>query len=173
MLWYLSSALISDSPISFFVLERQGCRSVTQLVRRGREDYLVGDTLPQDYAQQEAEAKFGADPRVFSQSVAALKTDEKGNLTAIVTKSGEELPCELLIGATGFAGCRADVCAAFGVERERTVKTEKGRFQTSVPHIFTAGDMHRGQSLVVHAIAEGRACAVEVDQFLMGYTNLV
>ena len=129
--------------------------------------------LPQDYAQQEAEAKFGADPRVFSQSVASLKTDEKGNLTAVVTKSGEELACDLLIGATGFAGCRADVCAAFGVERERTVKTEKGRFQTSVPHIFTAGDMHRGQSLVVHAIAEGRACAVEVDRFLMGYTNLV
>ena len=45
--------------------------------------------------------------------------------------------------------------------------------QTSVPHIFTAGDMHRGQSLVVHAIAEGRACAAEVDRFLMGYTNLI
>ena len=144
-------------------------------VEDGKVVRVTGNTCKrgEDYAQQEAEAKFGADPRVFSQSVAALKTDEKGNLTAIVTKSGEELPCELLIGATGFAGCRADVCAAFGVERERTVKTEKGRFQTSVPHIFTAGDMHRGQSLVVHAIAEGRACAVEVDQFLMGYTNLV
>ena len=152
---------------------RQGCRSVTQLVRRGREDYLVNGQLPQDYAQQEAEAKFGADPRVFGQSVASLKTDGKGNLTAIVTKAGDELPCDLLIGATGFAGCRADVCEAFGVERDRTVKTEKGRFQTSVPHIFTAGDMHRGQSLVVHAIAEGRAAAVEVDRFLMGYTNLL
>jgi glutamate synthase (NADPH/NADH) small chain len=52
------------------------------------------------------------------------------------------------------------------------VKTETGSFQTSIPHIFTAGDMHRGQSLVVHAIAEGRACAAEVDRFLMGYTNL-
>ena len=65
-----------------------------------------------------------------------------------------------------------DVAAAFGVEIERTVKTGAGSFQTSVPHIFTAGDMHRGQSLVVHAIAEGRACAAEVDRFLMGYTNL-
>ena len=77
-----------------------------------------------------------------------------------------------LIAATGFSGCRDDVCAAFGVELDRTVKTETGSFQTSIPHIFTAGDMHRGQSLVVHAIAEGRACAAEVDRFLMGYTNL-
>ncbi|MBR4472559.1 MAG: glutamate synthase subunit beta [Oscillospiraceae bacterium] len=153
---------------------RQGCRSVLQLVRRGRGDYLDSDgRLPQDYAQEEAEAVFGADPRVFGQSLASLQADEAGRLRAVVTKSGEELPCELLIGATGFAGCRADVCEAFGVERDRTVKTEAGRFRTSVPHIFTAGDMHRGQSLVVHAIAEGRAAAIEVDRYLMGYTNLI
>ena len=78
-----------------------------------------------------------------------------------------------MIGATGFSGCRADVCDAFGVERNRTVKTEAGHFRTNIPHIFTAGDMHRGQSLVVHAIAEGRAAAIEVDRFLMGYTNLI
>ena len=153
---------------------RQGCRSVIQLVRRGREDYLDSSgKLPQDYAQEEAEALFGKDPRLFGQSVGALQADGAGNLTSVTTRSGETLPCSLLIGATGFAGCREDVCAAFGVERDRTVKTEKGHFQTSVPHIFTAGDMHRGQSLVVHAIAEGRAAAVEVDRFLMGYTNLL
>ena len=152
---------------------RQGAKSVTQLVRRAREDYLDADgALPQDYAQLEAEAVFGADPRQFSQSVASLVTDGHGSLTAVVTKSGETLPCELLIGATGFSGCRADVCEAFGVARDRTVTTAAGRFQTSVAHIFTAGDMHRGQSLVVHAIAEGRACAAEVDEYLMGYTNL-
>lgn len=153
---------------------RQGCLSVTQLVRRGREDYLLPDgTLPQDYAQEEANALFGEDPRRFGQSVASLLTDGAGNLRAVVTKSGDELPCSLLIGATGFAGCRADVCEAFGVERDRTVKTEPGHFRTSIPHIFTAGDMHRGQSLVVHAIAEGRAAAIEVDRYLMGYTNLI
>ena len=59
------------------------------------------------------------------------------------------------------------------MERNRTVKTEAGHFRTNIPHIFTAGDMHRGQSLVVHAIAEGRAAAIEVDRFLMGYTNLI
>ena len=129
--------------------------------------------LPQDYAQEEAESVFGEDPRKFGQSVASLQTDENGKLVSVTTKNGDCYPCELLVGATGFAGCRADVCEAFGVERERTVKTGKGSYQTSVPHIFTAGDMHRGQSLVVHAIAEGRAAAVEVDRFLMGYTNLL
>ena len=66
-------------------------------------------------------------------------------------------------------------CAqAFGVDRDgRTnVATQPGGYQTSVDRIFTAGDMHRGQSLVVWAIAEGRAAAAEVDQYLMGYTNL-
>ena len=153
---------------------RQGCRGVLQLVRRGREDYLDPEgNLPRDYAQEEAEALFGSDPRVFRQSVASLETDESGALTGIVTKDGTRYPCGLLIGATGFAGCRADVCEAFGVERDKTVRTEPGRYRTSVPHIFTAGDMHRGQSLVVHAIAEGRAAAIEVDRFLMGYTNLI
>ncbi len=153
---------------------RQGCRSVIQLVRRGREDYLdQSGVLPQDYAQEEAEAVFGSDPRVFRQSIASLEADETGALYGITTRDGQRYPCELLIAATGFSGCRADVCEAFGVEREKTVKTEAGRYRTSVPHIFTAGDMHRGQSLVVHAIAEGRAAAIEVDRFLMGYTNLI
>lgn len=153
---------------------RQGCKSVIQLVRRGREDYLdPNGELPQDYAQEEAQAVFGEDPRVFRQSVAKLEADESGQLRGITTRDGQLYPCELLIAATGFSGCRAEVCEAFGVEREKTVKTETGRYRTSIPHIFTAGDMHRGQSLVVHAIAEGRAAAIEVDRFLMGYTNLI
>ena len=153
---------------------RQGCVSVKQLVRRPREDYLRPDgSLPQDYAQEEAAALFGEDPRLFSQSVASLETDGGGALSAVFTKDGTRLPCELLIAATGFAGCREEICAAFGVETERTVKTEAGSYRTGVPHVFTAGDMRRGQSLVVHAIAEGRACAAEVDRFLMGYTNLI
>ena len=63
---------------------------------------------------------------------------------------------------------------AFGVEvNERTnVKTEAGRYATSAERVFTAGDMHRGQSLVVWAIREGREAAKEVDESLMGYTNL-
>ena len=152
---------------------RQGCRSVLQLVRRPEKDYLDAEGhLPQDYAQEEAEALFGSDPRRFATSVGSLVTDERGNLTSIVTKDGDTLPCDLLIGATGFAGCRTDVAERFGVETDRTVVTETGHYQTNVDKIFTAGDMHRGQSLVVWAISEGRAAALEVDEFLMGYTNL-
>ena len=153
---------------------RQGCSSVLQLVRRPREDYLdCSGHLPQDYAQEEAAAVFGSDPRVFSSSVAELITDEKGCLTGIRTKAGEELPCDLLIAATGFEGCSDDVCEAFGVEKGRTVLTPADSYRTNVDKVFTAGDMHRGQSLVVWAIAEGRAAAVEVDQYLMGYTNML
>lgn len=151
---------------------RQGCRSVVQLVRRGIEDYTNADgKLPQDYAQQEAEAVFGADPRRFSCSVAELISTD-GVLTAIKTKSGEVIDCDLLIGATGFAGCAENVCAAFGVEMNKTVTTAPEHYQTNVEKVFTAGDMHRGQSLVVWAISEGRAAAAEVDEYLMGYTNL-
>ena len=56
---------------------------------------------------------------------------------------------------------------------ERTnVKTGAGKYSTNVKDVFTAGDMHRGQSLVVWAIREGREVAREVDESLMGYTNL-
>ena len=151
---------------------RQGCRSVIQLVRRPMGDYLnPAGALPQDYAQQEAEAVFGEDPRRFSSSVAEL-ISENGELTGIRTNAGETIPCDLLIGATGFAGCAEDVCTAFGVAMNRTVTTEPEHYQTNVEKVFTAGDMHRGQSLVVWAIAEGRAAAAEVDEYLMGYTNL-
>ncbi|MBQ7620416.1 MAG: glutamate synthase, partial [Treponema sp.] len=63
---------------------------------------------------------------------------------------------------------------AFGVPlgARNTVQTvEQGKFQTQVPKVFSCGDMRRGQSLVVWAIAEGRECAREVDQYLMGYTS--
>ncbi|MCQ2558829.1 MAG: glutamate synthase subunit beta [Oscillospiraceae bacterium] len=151
---------------------REGCKSVIQLVRRPKEDYLAADgTLPQDYAQEEAAAMFGTDPRVFSSSVRELVC-EAGVLKAVKTSQGEVYDCELLIAATGFAGCRSDVCTAFGVEKKQTVVTEKECYATNVEKVFTAGDMHRGQSLVVWAIKEGRAAAAEVDEFLMGYTNM-
>ena len=81
---------------------------------------------------------------------------------------------DLVLIAAGFLGSQDYVTKAFGVEvNERTnVKTEAGKYSTNVKNVFTAGDMHRGQSLVVWAIREGREVAREVDESLMGYTNL-
>ena len=150
---------------------RQGCLSVTQLVRRGAEDYLKDGKLPLDYAHEEALAVLGRDPRRFGVQVRELVL-EKGALAGVVTTEGETLPCALLIAATGFAGCAPAVCEAFGVAHDRTVSTAEGRFATNVEKVFAAGDMRRGQSLVVWAIAEGRTAAAEVDEYLTGYTNI-
>ena len=85
-----------------------------------------------------------------------------------------EVDCQLVLIAAGFLGSEDYVTKAFQVETDpRTnVKTKPGAHATSVEHVFTAGDMHRGQSLVVWAIREGRDCAKEVDRSLMGYTPL-
>lgn len=152
---------------------RQDCKSVTQLVRRPESDYLKNGALPLDYAHEEALAVTGRDPRRFGVQVQSLVTDEGGTLTAVVTTEGDTLPCSLLIAATGFTGCEENVCSAFGVEADKTVRTQEGSFATNVEKVFAAGDMRRGQSLVVWAIAEGRAAAAEVDEYLIGYTNLV
>lgn len=147
-----------------------------------------------DYGQEEAIAVFGHDPRVYTTTVKEFIKDENGALSAIKTvkldfvtdaESGrkrpveiegseEVIPCELCLIAAGFLGCQSYVADAFGVElNERTnIRTEGGRFQTNVEKVFAAGDMHIGQSLVVRAIREGRDAAAEVDEYLMGYTNL-
>jgi len=76
--------------------------------------------------------------------------------------------------AAGFLGSQEYVTKAFGVnvDARTNVATEAGKHATNVPNVFTAGDMHIGQSLVVRAIREGRDAAKEVDAALMGYTNL-
>ena len=85
-----------------------------------------------------------------------------------------EVSADLVLIAAGFLGCEGYITDSFGVEcNTRTnVKTAAGSYQTNIERVFTAGDMHRGQSLVVWAIAEGRAAAKEVDESMMGYTNL-
>ena len=152
---------------------REGARSVVQLVRRPEADYLENGSLPLDYAHEEALAVLGTDPRRFSVRPQGLEAGGDGALSAVVTSDGDTLPCQLLIAATGFIGCESSVCQAFGVEAGGVVKTPEGRFATNVEKVFTAGDMRRGQSLVVWAIAEGRAAAAETDTYLTGYTNLV
>ena len=84
------------------------------------------------------------------------------------------IPVDLVLIAAGFLGAQKYVADAFGVElNQRTnVATEDGKYKTNVAHVYTAGDMHRGQSLVVWAIREGREVAREVDESLMGYSYL-
>ena len=147
-----------------------------------------------DYGQEEAIAVFGHDPRIYTSTVKEFIKDENGCLSAVkivkldfvtdeasgrkipkeIEGSEEILPCELCLIAAGFVGGQRYIAEAVGVEigERGSVKTEKSRFSTNVEKVFTAGDMHIGQSLVVRAIREGRDSAAEADRFLMGYTNL-
>ena len=104
------------------------------------------------------------------------KKDEKTERMMMAEVAGSEytVNAELVLIAAGFLGSEDYVTKAFGVEvNERTnVKTAPGEYKTNVPNIFTAGDMHRGQSLVVWAVREGREVAHDVDTSLMGYSYL-
>ena len=145
-----------------------------------------------DYGQEEAAALFGADPRRYQTTVKECRTDEAGALSAVVTVrlepkeedgrrfmaqipgSEKELPCRLLLIAAGFLGPEDYAADAFGLSRDgrSNVSTAPDSHATRVNKVFAAGDMRRGQSLVVWAIAEGRAAAREADEYLMGYSNL-
>jgi glutamate synthase (NADPH/NADH) small chain len=85
-----------------------------------------------------------------------------------------ELPCELVLLAMGFVGPeREDLLDKLGVEYDaRGNVARDASFATNVPGVFVCGDMGRGQSLIVWAIAEGRACAAGVDRMLAGDTQL-
>jgi glutamate synthase (NADPH/NADH) small chain len=83
-------------------------------------------------------------------------------------------PAQLVLLAMGFLGPENPVLAQLGVEQDArsNAKAEYDHFATNVPGVFAAGDMRRGQSLVVWAINEGRGAAREVDRYLMGKTAL-
>ncbi len=183
---------------------RHGCKSVTQLemMPKAPDERAESNPWPQwplvcktDYGQEEAIAKFGHDPRVYTTTVKEFKTDKNGELKSVVLVSLEskvdkktgrrmmvpvegtekEVPCQLCLIAAGFLGAQKYVTDAFKVEvdgRTNVASIKPGSFATSVPNVFSAGDMHTGQSLVVKAIRQGRDCAREVDEYLMGYTNL-
>lgn len=152
---------------------RQGASSIVQLVRKPKDHYTdKNGKLPMDYAHEELQAVTGADIRRFSVQAESVETDSDHHLTAVKTTAGDTLECSLLICAMGFTGCREDICSAFHVDRDRTVSTEKDAHASSVEKVFTAGDMRTGASLVVSAIADGRAAAAEADRYLLGYTNM-
>ncbi|MEO3945551.1 glutamate synthase subunit beta [Gorillibacterium sp. CAU 1737] len=181
---------------------RHGCRSVIQLEINPMPPLSRASNNPwpewpkvykMDYGQEEAAAQYGADPRRYLVSSKKFIADENGQVSGVLTVqvewkkdengriipvevpgSEKVLPAQLVLLAMGFTGPENPVLDQLGVERdERTnAKAEYGKFATNVPGVFAAGDMRRGQSLVVWAINEGRAAAREVDRFLMGGTNL-
>ena len=150
--------------------------------------------LKTDYGQEEAIAVFGHDPRIYKTTVKEFHKDKNGNIKELtivsleskkdektgrfmmvpVEGSEKKLPAELVLIAAGFLGTESYVAKAFGVElNARTnVSTQEGHYATNVKNVYVAGDNHRGQSLVVWAIREGREAAREVDESLMGYSYL-
>ncbi len=150
--------------------------------------------LKTDYGQEEAIAVFGHDPRVYQTTVTEFIKDKNGNVCQAKTvklkgekdaKTGrmmmvpvegteEVIPADLVLIAAGFLGSQKYVTDAFKVTTtaRTNVETKPDAYETSVPRVFTAGDMHRGQSLVVWAIREGREAAKAVDESLMGYSYL-
>jgi glutamate synthase (NADPH/NADH) small chain len=180
---------------------RHGCKSVTQLEMMPKLPDTRAENNPwpewprvskTDYGQEEAITLFGHDPRLYETTVKEFYKDENGNLNGLqtvkvhfVTEDGKRvlkevegsekvLNADMVLICAGFLGSQKYVTDAFGVEvNGRTnVATDEGSYATNVPKVFTAGDMHRGQSLVVWAIQEGRSVAKEVDKYLMGYSNL-
>jgi glutamate synthase (NADPH) small chain len=135
--------------------------------------------------------------RDWAVTTKAFKGDAKGNVTALVTSrvewqkdaatgqmkmvevagSEREIPADLVLFAMGFVAPVGSVLEAFGVEKDgrgnaKATTDGDGCYKTNVPKVYAAGDMRRGQSLVVWAIREGRQAAREVDQFLMGGSTL-
>ena len=181
---------------------RQGCKTLTQLeiMAMPPMDRAEDNPWPEwpkvykmDYGQEEAAAKFGADPRAYLTTVKRFNGDADGNLASVVTVnirwekndkgqfipveqpgSEKEHPAQLVLLAMGFLGPEQALLKDLKVETDvrSNVKAEYGKYGTSVPGVFAAGDARRGQSLVVWAINEGRGAARECDRWLMGATEL-
>jgi glutamate synthase (NADPH/NADH) small chain len=181
---------------------RHGCNSVVQVeimpkapLTRAKDNPWPEwpKTYKMDYGQEEAAAKYGADPRVYLTTATKFEADDKGNVKAVHTVqvqwgkndkgqfvpqplAGTEkvMPAQLVLLAMGFMGPEQPVLEALNVERDaRTnVKAEHEKYTTSIAGVFAAGDCRRGQSLVVWAFNEGRGAARECDKFLMGRTEL-
>lgn len=147
-----------------------------------------------DYGQEEAIELFGTDPRTYQTTVKEFIKDKKGRVKGAklvklkaekdkktgrlamkeIDGSEYEVETDLVLIAAGFTGAQSYITKAFGVSTDaRTnVASAEGTHKTNVDGVFVCGDMHIGQSLVVRAIREGRDAAKEVDESLMGYTNL-
>jgi glutamate synthase (NADPH/NADH) small chain len=174
---------------------RQGAAEVHQfeILPRppdARVESMPWPTYPMIYRVSSAHEEGGE--RVYAVNTECFLGDDEGNLRALRAHKVEqtivdgrmtferidgtdfELPCELVLLAMGFVGPqRPGLLEQLGVEiNERGNVSRDGSFRTNLANVFVCGDMGRGQSLIVWAIAEGRSCAAAVDEFLMGETLL-
>ena len=181
---------------------RHGCNSLVQveILPKPPLDRAKDNPWPEwpkvyamDYGQQEAAAKFGADPRVYLTTATKFEGDDQGQVKAVHTVQvqwerndkgqfipkhvpGTEkvLPAQLVLLAMGFLGPEQPLLEALKLERDpRTnVKADFEKYTTNIKGVFASGDCRRGQSLVVWAFNEGRGAARECDRYLMGTTDL-
>jgi glutamate synthase (NADPH/NADH) small chain len=181
---------------------RHGCTSLVQVeilpqppLERAKDNPWPEwpKTYKMDYGQEEAAAKFGADPRVYLTTATKFEGDATGHVKAVHTVQVEwtkndkgqfipknipgtekVLPAQLVLLAMGFLGPEQPLLESLGIERDSrsNAKAEFEKYTTNIPKVFAAGDCRRGQSLVVWAFNEGRGVARECDRFLMGATDL-
>jgi len=181
---------------------RHGCKSIIQLeiMAEPPQDRAASNPWPEwpkvlrvDYGQQEAAAVFGKDPRQYLMTAKKFEGDSKGNVKNIhlvrvewkkndkgqfypaeVAGTEQVLPADLVLLAMGFLGPEYPIIKSLGLEQDArsNVKAEYGKYATSKAGVFSAGDMRRGQSLVVWAIQEGRQAARAIDLFLMSESSL-
>ena len=181
---------------------RHGCKSLVQveILPQPPLDRAKDNPWPEwpkvyklDYGQEEAAAKFGADPRIYLTTATKFEGDADGRVKAVHTVQVEwakndkgqfipknvpgtekVLPAQLVLLAMGFLGPEQPLLEALGVERDvRTnAKADFEKYSTNIKGVFACGDCRRGQSLVVWAFNEGRGAARECDRYLMGRTNL-
>ena len=181
---------------------RHGCKSLLQIeiLPKPPQDRAADNPWPEwpktsklDYGQEEAAAKFGADPRIYLTTVKKFTGDESGRVKELVTveikwgknDKGQFVPTEvpgtektrpasLVLLAMGFLGPEQALLKDLNLETDprSNIKAEHEKYTTSIKGIFAAGDCRRGQSLVVWAINEGRGAARECDRYLMGSTDL-
>ena len=181
---------------------RHNCSSLVQLeiLPRPPEARARDNPWPEwpkvyrlDYGQEEAAAKFGADPRAYLTTAKKFVGDDSGHVkefhtvqiewkrndrgqfvAAEVPGTEQVRPVQLVLLAMGFLGPEQPLLEQLAIERDSrsNVKAEFENYTTNIRSVFAAGDARRGQSLVVWAFNEGRGAARECDRYLMGSTNL-
>ena len=200
-MWW-SSAAATPAPTVSAPRLRHGARSVTQfeILPRPPFERAADNPWPEwpkvyrlDYGQEEAAAKFGADPRVYLTTAKKFTGDQDGWVKEVHTvevqwernENGQFIPKEvagtervrpaqLVLLAMGFLGPEQPLLESLSIERDprSNVKAEFNKYATNLKGVFAAGDCRRGQSLVVWAFNEGRGAARECDRYLMGHSNL-